>query len=121
VQILLADPRSLHTCHRPDTEVLPGQPLQSNELPGDTYFQETRKYYTEIAVLQLFLPKGKQYEIAPTLAAIVTSCHSSARFARPCNMFFLSSNNSTTSTLYFLQIIELVQSVIKNNSFRANA
>jgi hypothetical protein len=48
--------------------------------------------------------KGKRYEIVPSHAAIVTSCHSSAQFASAKHMIFLSSNNFTTSTLQFLQI-----------------
>jgi hypothetical protein len=71
-------------------------------------FKEMCKYYSKIAELQLSLSERKRYEIVPTLAAIVTSCHSSGRFASLGNMFFLSSNNSTTSTLYFLQIIAIV-------------
>jgi hypothetical protein len=108
VQILLADPRSLHTCHRLDADAPPGHPFKAMKCQETLNFKEMCKYYSKIAELQLSLSERKRYEIVPTLAAIVTSCHSSGRFASLGNMFFLSSNNSTTSTLYFLQIIAIV-------------
>jgi hypothetical protein len=111
VQILLADPRSLHTCHRPDAAALPGHPFKAMKCQETPNFKEMCKYYSKIAELQLFLSEWKRYEIVPTLAAIVTSCHSSGCFASLGNMFFLSSNNSTASTLYFLQIFAVVHTV----------
>jgi hypothetical protein len=85
-----------------------GNPFKAMNCRETLDFKEICKYYTIIVVLQHLLSKGKRYEIVPSLAAIVTSCHSSVRLTSPGNMFFLSSNNSTTSTLHFLQIIAIV-------------
>jgi hypothetical protein len=86
----------------------PGNPNKAMNCQEILDFKEMCKYYSKIAEMQLFISEWKRYEIVPMLAAIVTYCHSSGRFASLGNMFFLSSNNSTTSTLYFLQIIAIV-------------
>jgi hypothetical protein len=84
------------------------QRIAKRQLTSKKYANTT----SYIGVLQLFLPKGKRYEISPPHAAIVTSCHSSAEFASARHMIFLSSNNSTATSLHFLQIVAIVHMVI---------
>jgi hypothetical protein len=80
-----------------------GNPIKAMNCQEILDFKEICKYYKQNWRTATFSSmKGKRYEIVPLLAAIVTSCHSSAGFASTKHVFFLSSNDSTASTLHFL-------------------
>jgi hypothetical protein len=80
-----------------------GNPIKAMNCQEILDFKEICKYYKQNWRIATFSSvKGKRYEIVPSCAAIVTSCHSSAEFASAKHVFFLSSNDSTATTLHFL-------------------
>jgi hypothetical protein len=80
-----------------------GNPIDAMNCLEILDFKEICKYYKVHWRTATFSSMtGERYEIALPCAAIVTSCHSSGRFASTSDVIFLSSNNFTTSTLHFL-------------------
>jgi hypothetical protein len=81
---------------RPTTATI----VQSTESLLNTWFQSNMPIVQpKLAYCNFFLSRRRRYGNVPSLAVIVTSCHSSAKLSSAVTIFYCRDNNFTTSLL----------------------